>query len=144
MKRQKEWLLMVYLAARIERQYYILLSSKTKIQAIRTIQRYWRASRMKAKGKRYWKTMWTIKRWMRPLLVKFRERIKHKLADRLKKFLSDHKDADVVLTSIQKFRYKIVRAQRKFRAWSKITKARVELLSRLWTKVEADMHADKV
>ena len=143
-KRQQEWLLIIFLAARCEHQHYILMQSKTKIAAIRTIQRYWRASRVRSKGKKYWKTMWTIKRWMGPLIQKFRESLKHRAADKIKIFLNDHKDADVIITSIKKFRYKIVRAQRKFRAWSKITKARVQLLCKLWTEVEAEMHADKV
>jgi hypothetical protein len=139
-----EWLQIVSLMSRARYQYFLILAKNKTLWAVKVLQRCWRNYRLKGKGEKYWKTMWKIKRWMKPLLARFRERIRIRSADTLKLFLNHHKDADVVITSIKKFRYKIVRSQRKFRAYSAITKCRLQLLTKLWTRTEADLHANQV
>ena len=143
-RRKQQWLSIISLNARSNYLFYVLLSKNKRLWGIKVIQRAWRKYQLKGKGQKYWKTMWRIKRWMRPLLVKFRMRIKHRNADIMKRFLDDHKDADAILTSIKKFRFKIMNTQRKFRAWSSITKCRVDALTKLWTRTEAEMLSNSI
>uniref|UniRef100_A0A6U4H302 Uncharacterized protein n=1 Tax=Phaeomonas parva TaxID=124430 RepID=A0A6U4H302_9STRA len=148
-QRKIAWLIAVAGAARsqtllgIHERLGKIKEMRLIVTMVLRIQAWWRAHRFAAFPIRNERAIMVMTSFLGRVIRKFRNRRRAHAAGLLRSFLNDANSAGRVAHSIVRFRTRIVYIQRAMRAYLACKRARLELLTLFWDKVEAGKRAEK-
>ena len=137
-RRARMWLMFAKCTGFFKRTVDPFLESKNQDKAVIKLQGLFRKRLFKTRGPVMLRVMRLFKNRLVPKLGKIRLRLQKRDADQLLAFCRDVNEMGRVTWAIRSFKKHMVLSQRVFRAYLRITAARMEALERLWVVCEKE------
>ena len=121
-----------------------IVEAREREEAAVKMQTLFRKSLYKQRGPAMLKVMSLFQRRLLPKLVRIRRRIQVRDADQVLLFLQDVKEMGKFTQAIREFKRNLTFTQRLVRDYIAVSRAREDLLERVWLQHERERHQEKV